>query len=154
MTDTHVISALVDKRARIDGEIKMRRYQITKLEMELAHIDAVIRMFQPSYDIAKIATKRTFGKNPAGTRKGDGSRVALTVLREASEPLTSNEIAGRVLVKLGKPDAPEARAMLATTIHSSFSRRRDGAVQLDATCFPGRWLLVGNEPRKPQYVDR
>lgn len=141
MADTHVISALVDKRARIDGEIKMRRYQITRLEMEMAHIDAVIRMFQPSYDIAKIATKRTFGKNPAGTRKGDGGRMALTVLREAREALTSTEIAGRVLERLGKHDTPEARAMLATTIHSSFSRRRDGAVQLDATEYPGRWTM-------------
>lgn len=143
MTDSHVITALADKRARIDGEIKMRRYQITRLEMELAHIDAVIRMFRPSYDISKIATKRTFGKNPAGTRKGDGARTALTVLREASGPLTSNEIAERVLAKLGKPDTPEARAMLATTIYSTFSRRRDGALRLDATSYPGRWSLSG-----------
>lgn len=141
MADTHVISALVDKRARIDGEIKMRRYQITRLEMELAHIDAVIRMFQPSYDIAKIATKRTFGKNPAGTRKGDGIRMALTVLREAEGPLTSNEIAGRVLKKLGKPESPEAESMLAANIKGNFSRRRDGAVRLDATEYPGRWTM-------------
>lgn len=153
MADTHVISALVDKRARIDGEIKIRRYQITKLEMELAHLDAVIRMFRPSYDIAKIATKRTFGKNPAGTRKGDGARTALTVLREASGPLTSNEIAERVLAKLGKTDTPEARAMLATTIHSTFSRRRDGAVQLDASCFPGQWTM-GRLSTAPRQLER
>ncbi len=145
MADPHVLTALVDKRARIDGEIKMRRYQITRLEMELAHLDAVIRMFRPGYDVAKIATKRTFGKNPAGTRKGDGGRMALTVLRETGEALTPNEIAARILVKLGKPDTPEARAMLATTIHSTFTRRRDGAVQLDATAYPGRWALRRNE---------
>lgn len=153
MADTHVISALVDKRARMDGEIKMRRYQITKLEMELAHIDAVIRMFQPSYDIAKIATKRTFGKNPAGTRKGDGSRMALTVLREACEALTSNEIAERVLLKLGKPNTTEGRAMLATTIHSTFSRRTDGAVTLDASCYPGRWTM-GRHRAAPRPLER
>jgi len=28
IAETHVISALVDKRARIDGEIQIRRYQI------------------------------------------------------------------------------------------------------------------------------
>ena len=32
MKETHVISALVDKRARIDGEIQMRRYQIARLK--------------------------------------------------------------------------------------------------------------------------
>jgi hypothetical protein len=141
MAGTHVISALVDKRARLDGEIKSRRFQIMRLEAEMAHVDAVIRMFNPSYDISKIATKRSFGKNPAGTKKGDGVRMALTVLREASEPLTTNEIAARVLAKLGKPETPEALAMLATNIKGNFSRRRDGAVQLDATSYPGRWTM-------------
>lgn len=70
MAETHVISALVDKRARIDGEIKARRYQIMRLEIELAHVDAVIRMFKPDYDIDKIATKRSFAKNPSGRPEG------------------------------------------------------------------------------------
>jgi len=124
MTDSHVVSALKDKRARLDGEIQMRRYQITRLEMELAHVDAVIRMFLPGYDVEKIATKRSFAKNPAGVRKGAGSRQALTVLREAGEPLTCREIARRVLEKQGKAAVPDACGMLAKTIHSTFSRRR------------------------------
>lgn len=142
MADTHVISALVNKRARIDGEIKMRRYQIMRLEIELAHVDHVIKMFQPSYDISKIATKRSFVKNPAGTPRGSGSREALTVLRESGEPLASSEIARRVLAKQGRPDTPETRGMLANTIHSTFSRRLDGAVKLDASAYPARWLLA------------
>ena len=141
MTDTHVISALVDKRARIDGEIKARRYQIMRLEIELAHVDHVIKMFQPSYDLSKIATKRSFVKNPAGTPRGSGSREALTVLREAGEPLAASEIARRVLAKQGRADTPESRGMLANTIHSTFSRRKDGAVTLDATCYPALWRL-------------
>ena len=153
MTDTHVMSALKDKRARIDGEIKMRRYQITRLEMELAHIDAVIRMFSPSYDISKIATKRSFAKNPAGVPRGAGSRHALSVLREAGEPLTANDIAGRVLVKLGKADTPEARQMLAATIVSTFSRRKDRAVSYDASTHPGRWT-VGQLLAAPLPLER
>ena len=142
MADTHVISALKDKRARLDGEIKARRYQIARLEMELAHVDAVIRMFMPGYDVEKIASKRSFAKNPAGVPKGAGGRHALTVLREAGAPLTANEIAGRVLATLGKPDTPEARRMLTATIVSTFSRRKDGAVKYDATTQPGRWSLA------------
>lgn len=152
MADPHVISALVDKRARIDGEIKMRRYQITRLEMELAHVDAVIRMFRPDYDIDKIASKRSFAKNPAGVPKGTGSRHAMSVLREAGEPLTANDIAGRVLVKLGKVDTPEARQMLATTIVSTFSRRKDGAVKYDAATHPGRWT-VGRLATAPRQLE-
>jgi hypothetical protein len=144
MAETHVISALVDKRARIDGEIKARRYQIMRLELELAAIDTTIRMFRPTYDIDKIATKRSFGKNPAGVPKGSGSRHAFTVMREAGAPLTANEIAGRVLAKLGKEDTHEARKLLAATIVSTFTRRKDGAVTYDARTQPGRWSIAGN----------
>ena len=135
------MSALKDKRARLDGEIKMRRYQIVRLEMELAHIDAVIRMFRPGYDPSKIATKRTIKRSPAGTVRGSGTREALTVLRQAGEPLTSREIADRILGKHGKPTGGEDSDRLANSIHASFSRRSDGAVSFDASAYPGRWNM-------------
>lgn len=142
MAETHVISALVDKRARIDGEIKARRYQIMRLELELVHVDAVIKMFNPSYDLEAIATKRSFAKNPAGVPKGAGGRHALDILRESGAALTANEIAGRVLTKLKRDDTPEARKMLAASIFSTLSRRKDGAVKYDATVQPGLWSLA------------
>ncbi len=145
MAETHVISALVDKRARIDGEIKMRHYQITRLEMELAHLDAVIRMFKPSYDVTKIATKRTIKRSKAGTVRGSGSREAMTVLREASEPLTSRDIAERILAKRGMELCEDTIGKLADNIHGALSRRRDGAVQVDASCYPACWSVRRHE---------
>lgn len=142
MAETHVMFALVDKRARLDGEIKMRRYQIMRLEIQLAHIDAVIKMFRPSYDINKIATKRSFGKNLAGVPRGAGGRHALSVLREAGKPLTANEIAALVIAKLGKEDTPESREIIMKNVVSTFSRRKDGAVTYDATTHPGRWQIT------------
>ncbi|MEO8722231.1 MAG: hypothetical protein ABI395_01735 [Sphingobium sp.] len=147
MAETHVISALVDKRGRIDGEIQARRYQIMRLELELAHVDAVIKMFRPNYDIDKIATKRSFAKNPAGVPKSSGGRHALSILREAGAPLTANEIAGRVLAKLKKEDTSESRKMLACTIVSTLSRRKDGAVVFDTSTVPGRWSLRQHDSR-------
>jgi hypothetical protein len=144
MAESHVISALVEKRARIDGEIKSRKFQIMRLELELAHIDAVIKMFRPTYDIASIATKRSFSKNPAGVPRGAGGRHALDILRQSGAALTANEIAGRVLAKLGKEDSDESRKMLACTIVSTLSRRKDGAVVYDASTTPGRWKLARN----------
>ncbi len=141
MAETHVISALVEKRARLDGEIRNRRFQIMRLEAERAHIDAVIRMFRPGYDVEAILPKRSFTKNPAGVPHGSGGRYALSVLREAGMPLTANEIACRVLAKLGKPNTDEARSMLANTIVSTFSRRKDAAVFYDAATQPGRWSI-------------
>ena len=142
MAETHVISALVDKRARLKGEVEACRYQIMRLEIEIAHVDATIRMFKPTYDIDKIATKRSFAKNPAGVEKSAGGRQALTVLRESGAALTANEIAGRVLARLGKPDTPDARRMLSAAITSTFTRRKGGAVTYDASTWPGRWSLA------------
>lgn len=134
------MSALKDKRGRLNGEIQMRRYQIARLEMELAHVDAVIRMFRPSYDVSKIATKRTIKRSATGTIRGSGTREALTVLREAQEPLTSREIADRILQKHGKPKGGPESDRLANSIHSALSRRTDGALTFDASVYPGKWL--------------
>ena len=142
MAETHVISALVEKRARVDGLIQNRRYQIMRLEMELAHLDAVIKMFNASYDVEAILPKRSFGKNPAGVPRGSGSRYALKILRMAGKPLPATEIARRVLTELKKPISDEATRLLAAAIHSSLSRRKDGAAMFDATIHPGRWYLT------------
>lgn len=86
MPEPHVISALIEKRARIDGEIKVRRFRIMRLQAEPASVDAVIRMFKPGHDVAAILPKRSSAKNPAGVPKGAGGRYAPAVLREAGEP--------------------------------------------------------------------
>jgi len=48
MRETHVISALVEKRARLMGEVNNRRFQILRIEAEIGHVDAVIKMFRPA----------------------------------------------------------------------------------------------------------
>ena len=153
MTDTHVMSALKDKRARIDGEIQMRRYQITRLEMELAHIDAVIRMFSPGFDPATIATRRTIKRSAKGTVRGSGTREALRVLRKADGPLTSREIAALILEQRGEAFCEDTCAKLANNIHGSLSRRTDGAVSLDASDYPAKWTM-GRRLAAPCQLER
>lgn len=117
--------------------------------MERAHLDAVIRMFNPSYDIESILPKKSFAKNPAGVPKGAGGRYALSVLREAGEPLATREVAQRVLVKLKKPITDESLTMLASAIHSTLSRRRDGAATFYADSYPGLWGLTQWNKMRP-----
>lgn len=69
MAETHVICALVGKRALLKSEVEARRDQIVRLEIEIAHVDASIRMFRPTYAIGNIATKRSFVKNTAGVER-------------------------------------------------------------------------------------
>lgn len=152
MADTHVMSALKDKRARIDGEIKTRRYQIARLEMELAHLDAVMRLFSPGFDPAKIATKRTIKRSAKGTVRGSGTREAMKVLREAERPITSREIATRIIERRGVPFCEATCERLANNIHGSLSRRNDGAVKFDASVYPGRWAM-GRPEAAPRLLE-
>ena len=142
MVEKHVISALVERRARVSGELQAAQLRVTRLRIDLASIDACIRMFNAEYKIEDIKPKTTFGKNPARLPKGTGSRRALDVLRESGEPLSSDELARRVLLLMDKDADERAVSMLAKTIHSSFRRQRNPVVRYDRDSWPGKWRLL------------
>ena len=54
MADTHVISALVKKRAELRGDIIHYKQLIATLDKDLQTIDATIKIFDVDYDISSI----------------------------------------------------------------------------------------------------
>ncbi|OYV33525.1 MAG: hypothetical protein B7Z81_11260 [Acidocella sp. 20-61-6] len=141
MTETHVLSALVEKRSRLKGEANKCRVQIMRTESEIQHIDTVIKMFKPSFNLERILPKASFRRNPAGLPRGSGSRHALAVLRKAEVPLETKEIALRVLAMFKKTATGDALNMLMATINVTFSRRKNVAVFDDRTA-PAVWGLL------------
>jgi hypothetical protein len=142
MVEKHVIVALVERRARVSGELQKAQMHVIRLKSDLASIDTCIRMFKADYPIDSIKPKVTTAKSPAGLPKGAGSRKALDVLRESGEALSSPELARRVLERLGKEPSAKAIDMLTKTIHSSFSRQKKPVVSLDRSTWPGKWRLL------------
>jgi hypothetical protein len=142
MVEKHVISALVERRARVAGELQKTQLHVMRLKSDLACIDACILMFKADYRIESIKPKITLEKNPAALPKGAGSRNALDVLRESGEPLSAVDLARRVLERMGKGTDDKAISMLANTIHSSFSRQKHPVVTLDRNTWPGKWRLL------------
>lgn len=140
MAQTHAISALLDKRARKLGEIRANKFQAMRLKMELAQIDAVIRMFRPDQDV-EVKAVTTFGKSPAALPKGTGTRIALDILRETGQPHTAEELATAVLIRSGKEPDPVSVAMMGKAIHSSFSRAKKPLAVYDRGTWPGKWWL-------------
>lgn len=136
------MSALLEKRARKLGEIKANRFAAMRLAMELAHIDAVIRMFRPGVDLAAVKPKTTRGKSPAALPKGAGTRMAVDILRETGEAFTAPELATAVLIRADREVDPTAVAMLAKAIHSSLSRQKRRAAVYDRRTWPGKWRLI------------
>jgi hypothetical protein len=140
--EKHVISALVERRARVAGELEKKQLEVMRLKSELASLDSCILMFKSDYKISSIKPKATFGKNPASVPKGTGSRKALDILRESGEAVSASELARRVLERLGRDTGDKAVLMLAKTIHSSFSRQRHPVVKFDRKSWPGKWRLL------------
>ena len=81
MTD-YVLSGLVKRRADLSGEADAIRVQLAQIGTDLGHLDAVIRQFDPNYDLGGICPKRPRGPDVAG--RGEMSRFILKVLREAT----------------------------------------------------------------------
>jgi hypothetical protein len=56
----------------------------------MKHIEAVIRMFEPSYDVRRTAARRRNRTNGL-FKRGTLFRTALDALRKAPEPMTTRE---------------------------------------------------------------
>ncbi len=92
----NVLHALIRKRAEVAGQIEHNQLLLRHLIAELDHLDATIRIFNPAVDIGEIRSKAVPPRHAAF--KGEVTRLVFKSLREASEPITSRDIA-MVLMK-------------------------------------------------------
>ncbi len=141
MAETHVLSALIEKRARLAGELRAAQFKVMALKVDLGCVDQCLSIFRSEIDPASIPAKVTFGKSPAGLPKGAGTRTALEILRETGGSFTSQELAAAILHRYGRPLEPRPLGMLAKAIQSNFSRRSDGIVIFCRDSYPGKWRL-------------
>ncbi len=122
MTD-YVLSGLTKRRAELAGEADPLRTRLAAISADIGHLDAVIRQFDPEYDHASIRAKRPRGPDMAG--RGEMSRFVLGVLREATGPVTTQEVVRRLMTERGQ--AMEDRRLVALTmkrVGMAFSRQK------------------------------
>jgi hypothetical protein len=140
MARPHVVTALERKYAHLLGCQKRLRYPSLSLTADLAHIEAVMRLFDPSWD--KAGVRPIIPYTPSRWRKkGLGMRTTIEILKRADTPLTTREIATQVLERLSlpKPDRWEFNSLCAS-FHTSLSHQIDkGLVMVEGK--PKRWLL-------------
>jgi hypothetical protein len=58
MAESHVVSALVAKRAEIAGVIAQTERQLGQFRADLVHLDATLRLFAPELEPKTIPAKR------------------------------------------------------------------------------------------------
>ncbi len=96
MTD-YVLAGLTKRRAELTGEADALRARLTQIGVDVSHLDAVIRQFDPEYNLASIRPKRPRGPDVA--KPGEMSRFVLSVLREAAEPMLTTDVAARFMAQ-------------------------------------------------------
>jgi len=99
MTD-YVLAGLTKRRAELTGEADALRARRAQIGTDVGHLDAVIRQFDLDYDLGSIRPKRPRGQDVAG--RGEMSRFILGVLRDATEPVTTQEVARRLMTERGQ----------------------------------------------------
>lgn len=122
MTDT-VLAGLAKRRAELAGEAETLRARLAQIATDMSHLDAVIRQFDPDYDLGSIRPKRPRVEDAAG--RGDMSRFLMKVLREATEPVATHEVVRRLMTERGQ-DTEDRRLVKLTMkrVGMAFSRQK------------------------------
>ena len=140
MAEPHVISALRKKRAEIAGEVVTAQLRLGKLRDDLDAVDRTLRVFDPKQHPEKI--------RPVVKRKGDRlfaygecTRAILNVLRDASEPMTVDQVAERVALDCRiATEAPDVAATLLWRVKAAVDRLGKRGL-LAGTGKPARWSV-------------
>ena len=97
MADTHVISALVKKRAELRGDIIHYKQLIATLDKDLQTIDATIKIFDVDYNISSVKPIRK--KKNLFFNNGEAKVLVLEVLKNSEVPISTDKIADIIAIK-------------------------------------------------------
>jgi len=96
MAEPHVVSALVRKRAELTGDIERTQDSLQCMIRDLENLDATILLFDADYQIEAIKPK-AFRPPADWAKRGEMTRIILSILRQAAEPLTTRDIAFQLM---------------------------------------------------------
>ncbi|MDT7816273.1 MAG: hypothetical protein QOJ42_6189 [Acidobacteriaceae bacterium] len=99
MAESHVISALVTKRAKLAGDIAKLDKQVRAVRARIAQVDGCLRLFGYEGDPRDISPIKTKGVHLL--RRGRLQRTVLDITREAAGPLTNRAIAAELIRRMG-----------------------------------------------------
>jgi len=138
--NSFVITGLVKRRANLAGEIENTHERLRQLVIDLENLDATILQFKPDYQVEAIRPK-AFRPPKDWSRRGEMTRIILSILRHAAEPLTTRDIALQLLVEraLDKNDQRLLRLMSKRVGVALRGQRDRGGVRSEQG--PGQYQL-------------
>src|SRR5260370_9990139 len=111
MAELHVIGALRNKRAELAGVVSQLEKQLVQERANLTHLDATMRLFDPSSQPKEIRPKQQRERR-AWFRQGECLRLIYDELRDASQPVTTRQLAERIMRVKAMPTTDDRRPEL------------------------------------------
>lgn len=140
MTAPLVLAGLIKRRAQLAGDIEAAHNALRGMVQDLENLDATILQFDPSYRVESIRPK-AFRPPKDWANRGEMTRICLSILRQASEPLTSRDIAYQLLTEraLNRDDQRLLRVMRSRVATALRLQRDKGTVR--SIEGPGQYLV-------------
>jgi hypothetical protein len=141
MADPHVIGALRNKRAELAGTLRQLEQQLAWHRANLAHLDATMRLFDPKIRPKDIHPGRVQERN-VWFRQGECLRLIYDELREATQPMTTRELAERIMrAKAISAADDHQRELLQKTLLGSLNRAKETIERVE-TAGVVSWRLI------------
>src|SRR5579875_3353179 len=100
MAESHVVSALVNKRAESAGLISRTERQLGQFRADLVHLDATLRLFAPELEPKAIPAKR-IRQPDRWFEQGELPRRVLDAVRRAGAPIRAPDLVRAVMTSKG-----------------------------------------------------
>lgn len=139
MTD-YVVTGLVKRRAELAGEIEATHERLRLMVTDLENLDATIVQFAPDIRAETIKPK-AFRPPQDWANRGQMSRIVLSILRQASEPLTTRDIALQMLVERALDKSDQRLLRLMTKRVGVALRTQRDSERVKASQGPGQFML-------------
>lgn len=125
MAESHVVSALTDKRSELLGLIKLHQEQIQKISISIDQLDAILLLFDVNYDFKKAKSKGIRVINP-WFKQGEVPRLLLEMLRGSTESISTTQLTENLVQLKGINDAGlKERDRLSKLVFGSLKRMQD-----------------------------
>ena len=135
----YVVEGLIKRRAAIAGEMRQAQTRLGELARDLETMDAALKLVAPELDIPAIAPRIT--KPPADwSKRGEMSRVVLSMLRVSRKSMTSREMAAEMIVQRGLVATPQLLNIMSKRIACCLRLKRDKGLVKVASHPQAFWL--------------
>lgn len=138
MTD-YMVEGLAKKRGQVAGEIERTHQLLGKLVTDLEHIDATLRIIAPDLELEAIRPA-VFKAPEDWSQRGEMSRIILSILRTARNPLTSREIAAQLVLERGMAADAKLMKLMTKRVSTALKTQREKGTAV-STQGPGFHLL-------------